>query len=164
MRYTEMQSPIGRLVLAADDTGLRHIRFVDGRPSELPEPEWTRDDTALAEPQRQIEAYFGGELRDFELKLAPAGTDFQCRVWWALADIPYAETVSYATVAKRIERPSASRAVGAANGQNPLPIVLPCHRVIGANGSLTGYGGGLHIKEALLALERRHGGQAPLFE
>lgn len=164
MKFSEMDSPVGTLCLAADDTGLRHIRFVDGRPAETRDRSWARDDDALRRPREQLRAYFAGELRDFDLRLAPEGTAFQRRVWDALAAIPYATTVSYGTIASRIGRPTAYRAVGAANGSNPLPIVLPCHRVIGSTGSLTGYGGGLDIKVALLELERRHGGQGGLFD
>ena len=106
---------------------------------------------------RQLNAYFARELEDFDLPLAPPGTAFQLEVWAALRAIPYGETVTYGELARRIGRPRASRAVGAANGANPLPIVVPCHRVVGADGSLTGFGGGLPIKSALLALERGKG-------
>ena len=158
MKYTEMDSPIGPLYLASDEKGLRHIRFATGTPPEEPEPSWQRDDGALCTVVEQLEAYVAGELRDFDLELAPRGTAFQRQVWGVLAEIPYGETVSYGTIASRIGRPTAFRAVGAANGSNPLPIVLPCHRVIGSNGSLTGYGGGLEIKRVLLALEKGNGG------
>ena len=164
MKYTEMNSPIGPLYLAGDETGLRYIRFATGAPPAEPDSSWQRDEGALRTVVEQLEAYFAGELRDFDLELAPQGTAFQRQVWGALADIPYGETVSYGTIASRIGRPTAFRAVGAANGSNPLPIVLPCHRVIGSNGSLTGYGGGLQIKETLLALEQQNGEQAGLFE
>lgn len=163
MRFTEMDSPIGVLCLAADNAGLRHIRFAAGRPTAAPDPSWQRDDRALRVVVAQLAAYFAGELREFDLELAPAGSAFQQQVWRALAEIPYGSTTSYGTIAQRIGRPTASRAVGAANGSNPLPIVLPCHRVIGADGSLTGYGGGLEIKQSLLALERQHSGQRQLF-
>ena len=153
MNYTEMNSPIGKLYLAGDDEGLRYILFANGEPPEKPDPSWQRDDDALAPAVDQIEAYFAGELKDFDLELAPQGTRFQRDVWQALIGIPYGDTVSYGTIANRIGRPAACRAVGAANGANPLPIVVPCHRVIGSNGSLTGYGGGLSIKQALLKLE-----------
>jgi methylated-DNA-[protein]-cysteine S-methyltransferase len=115
-----------------------------------------RDGAALAESRRQFKAYFDGELTVFDLRLAPRGTPFQLQVWDALCGIGYGETVSYAEIARRIRRPNAVRAVGAANGANPLAIVVPCHRVIGADGSLTGYGGGLPAKRFLLDLERRH--------
>ena len=122
---------------------------------------WRRDAAPFAEARRQFEAYFNGELAEFELALAPRGSDFQCRVWAALCDIPYGITISYGELAQRIGNPNASRAVGLANGANPLAIVVPCHRVIGANGSLTGYGGGLPTKKFLLELERRHVAAVP---
>jgi len=153
MIYTEIQSPIGGIVLAGDDQGLRHIRFLGGTPPERLEPEWRQDRAGLATVVEQLEAYFAGELRDFDLVLAPRGTAFQECVWRALAEIPYGHTISYGKLAERIGRAGSSRAVGSANGRNPLPIVLPCHRVIGSDGSLTGYGGGLPIKKALLELE-----------
>jgi methylated-DNA-[protein]-cysteine S-methyltransferase len=109
----------------------------------------------LKEPVRQLRAYFAGELKDFDLPLAPKGTEFQQNVWAELCKIPYGETISYGELARRIGNPNASRAVGLANGSNPIPVVIPCHRVIGANGKLTGYGGGLPIKERLLALEKK---------
>ncbi len=109
----------------------------------------------LKETIRQLRAYFAGELEAFDLPLAPEGTPFQLKVWRRLCDVPYGETISYGELARRIGNPNASRAVGLANGSNPIPIIIPCHRVIGSNGSLTGYGGGLPIKEKLLALERR---------
>jgi methylated-DNA-[protein]-cysteine S-methyltransferase len=152
--YTEIDNPIVRLAVAADEQGLRAIRFLDGPGRLAPDPEWRRDDRALKAATRELRAYFAGELRQFSMALAPAGTPFQLDVWNALAAIPYGETTSYGEMARRIGRPKAVRAVGAANGSNPLPIVLPCHRVVGSNGSLTGYGGGIPIKQALLALER----------
>jgi methylated-DNA-[protein]-cysteine S-methyltransferase len=150
-----MQSPIGTLTLVADDSGLRQINFAkNGRPSEL-DPGWHEDASALRESIRQLRAYFAGEIETFDLQLAPAGTPFQLKVWDELLTIPYGKTVSYGELAKRIGNPNASRAVGLANGSNPIPIIIPCHRVIGSNGKLTGYGGGLPIKEKLLALEKR---------
>jgi methylated-DNA-[protein]-cysteine S-methyltransferase len=152
MKTTTMTTPVGPLVLAGDESVLREIRFeVPGRPSL--EPTWEEDSRPFVEAKRQLERYFAGELRRFDLALAPSGTAFQLLVWQALAEIPFGATISYGELARRIGRPSAARAVGAANGQNPLPIVLPCHRVIGSDGSLTGYGGGLERKRALLALE-----------
>ena len=109
----------------------------------------------MREALRQLRAYFAGDLEGFDLQLAPDGTPFQQKVWKALCKIPYGETISYGELAKRIGNPNASRAVGLANGSNPIPIIIPCHRVIGSNGKLTGYGGGLPIKEKLLALEKR---------
>jgi methylated-DNA-[protein]-cysteine S-methyltransferase len=153
--YTQIESPVGPLLLAADEAGLREILFVNGRHAAKPESSWKEDRTPLNETIRQLQAYFAGELETFELPLAPEGTPFQLGVWRRLCDIPYGETISYGELAGRIGNPKASRAVGLANGSNPIPIVIPCHRVIGSNGKLTGYGGGLPIKEKLLALERR---------
>ena len=154
-RYTRIESPLGPLLLAADEAGLREILFVNGRHPAQPEPSWKEDRAPLNETIRQLHAYFAGELENFDLPLAPEGTPFQLGVWRRLCDIPYGETISYGELAGRIGNPKASRAVGLANGSNPIPIVIPCHRVIGSNGKLTGYGGGLPIKEKLLALERR---------
>jgi len=153
--YTFLDSPIGKLLLAEDANGLQQILFsTDGRPA-TPDPQWIEDPSALAEAIRQLKAYFAGELEDFDLSLAPQGTPFQQKVWSELQKIPYGKTTSYGELARRIGNPNASRAVGLANGSNPIPIVIPCHRVIGSNGRLTGYGGGLPIKEKLLALEKR---------
>ena len=153
MRYRTMQSPLGRLLLAGPKSELSLISLPRGKGAVTPQADWTEDQGAFAEAGQQLEEYFAGKRRRFELALAPRGTDFQLQVWWALAEIPYGETVTYGELASRLGRPSASRAVGAANGSNPLPIVLPCHRVIGADGSLTGYGGGLEAKRFLLDLE-----------
>ena len=153
--YTHMASPIGPLLLVADGSGLRQIVLAkNGRPAE-PDPDWPQNSLPFRELTRQLEAYFAGQLENFDLALAPEGTPFQQRVWTELCKIPYGETISYGNLACRIGNPNASRAVGLANGSNPIPIVIPCHRVIGSNGNLTGYGGGLHIKEKLLALEKR---------
>ena len=119
------------------------------------DPEWREDKVPLREVIQQLRAYFAKELETFELTLAPEGTDFQQSVWNELCGIPYGETISYGELAKRVGNPKASRAVGAANGQNPIPIIIPCHRVIGSDGKLTGFGGGLPIKQKLLALEQR---------
>ena len=153
--FTQIESPLGPLLLAADEAGLREIRFVNGRHPTQPEPSWKEDRAPLSGTIQQLQAYFTGELESFDLQLAPEGTQFQLEVWRRLCDIPYGETISYGELASRIGNPKASRAVGLANGSNPIPIVIPCHRVIGSNGKLTGYGGGLPIKEKLLALERR---------
>src|ERR1700733_3668936 len=153
--YTQIESPLGPLLLAMDETGLREIGFVNGRKPAQPQSGWKEDCTPLSETIDQLRAYLAGELEKFDLPLAPEGTAFQLAVWRRLSDIPYGETISYGELAGRIGNPKASRAVGLANGSNPIPIVIPCHRVIGSNGKLTGYGGGLPIKEKLLALERR---------
>jgi methylated-DNA-[protein]-cysteine S-methyltransferase len=149
-----MESPVGPLILAAGDSGLHHVMFGNSQRAK-PDPRWREDAKPLRETMRQLRAYFAGELEDFELPLAPEGTDFQRNVWRNLCTIPFGETISYGELAKRVGNPKASRAVGAANGQNPIPIIIPCHRVIGSNGKLTGFGGGLPIKEKLLALEQR---------
>lgn len=154
-RYFHMASPIGPLLLVADGSGLRQILFAKNGSAAEAEPDWQEDSSALREPLRQLEAYFKGKLEAFDLRLAPEGTPFQQKVWGELCKIPYGETVSYGELARRIGNPNGSRAVGLANGSNPIPIIIPCHRVIGSNGKLTGYGGGLHIKEKLLALEKK---------
>jgi methylated-DNA-[protein]-cysteine S-methyltransferase len=160
VNYRYLDTPIGRLLLARDPEGLRLIHFQTSRRPEEPASDWQQRDDDFDDVVAQLTEYFAGTRRDFDLPLAPAGTPFQQRVWKALLRIPYGETMSYGELAARIGQRSASRAVGLANGSNPLPIVIPCHRVIGANGTLTGYGGGLAIKERLLALER---GERPLF-
>jgi methylated-DNA-[protein]-cysteine S-methyltransferase len=152
--YTYMESPIGPLLLAGDDSGLRRIGFPEGKNPPQPAPEWQRDPQCLRYVAEQLDAYFAGSLRDFDLPLQMQGTPFQLSVWKALRDIPYGETISYGELARRIGNPKGSRAVGLANGANPIPIVVPCHRVIGSTGKLTGFGGGLRTKETLLALER----------
>jgi methylated-DNA-[protein]-cysteine S-methyltransferase len=153
--YTQIESPIGSLLLVAGEGGLQSILFVHGRHAVKTDPAWIPDPAPLQETVRQLRAYFAGELEDFDLALAPEGTPFQRGVWQKLCDIPFGETISYGELARRVGNPKASRAVGLANGQNPIPIVIPCHRVIGSNGKLTGYGGGLPIKEKLLALEQK---------
>jgi methylated-DNA-[protein]-cysteine S-methyltransferase len=153
--FTYLPSPIGSLLLAADKTGLREITFPKNGASASPQPDWIEDESVFADTIRELRAYFAGDLETFDLPLAPQGTPFQQRVWNDLLNIPYGATISYGQLAKRIGNPNASRAVGLANGSNPIPIIIPCHRVIGSNGRLTGYGGGLPIKEKLLALERR---------
>ncbi|MNE51047.1 Methylated-DNA--protein-cysteine methyltransferase [compost metagenome] len=158
MRYSFCDSAQGPLLVAIDKDGLRYVEFVRGERPVMPAPEWQRDDVALAPFVAQFEAYFAGRLRRFTLPLAARGTPFQQSVWHALCDIPYGETVSYLDIARAIGNPKAVRAVGAANGQNPLSIIVPCHRVIGRNGELTGYGGGIPIKRWLLALEQEGSG------
>jgi methylated-DNA-[protein]-cysteine S-methyltransferase len=154
MQYRSVESPIGPLLIAGDDAGLRFLLFTRGRETAEPHADWEPDRGLLKEPVKQLTEYFEGKRREFEIPLAPHGTAFQQQVWRALCDIPYGETTSYGELAKRIGNPNAVRAVGLANGSNPIAIVIPCHRVIGSNGSLVGYGGGLPIKQALLALER----------
>ena len=157
MQYRTLDSPIGPLLLAADDAGLRFVLFGKGRRRVAPEPGWEPDRGLLTEPVRQLTAYFQGKLRVFDVPVAPAGTSFQRAVWTALQQIPYGETLSYGELARRLGNAKAVRAVGLANGSNPISIIIPCHRVIGSNGSLVGYGGGLPTKQALLALERGQG-------
>lgn len=151
--WHEFDSPVGRLLLAGDGERLIQVCFQCGPRPQRPADGWMDDGAPFRAAIRQLGEYFAGERRRFELPLAPRGTDFQRRVWRALTEIPYGGTISYGELARRIGNPSASRAVGLANGANPLPIVVPCHRVIGADGSLTGFGGGLPIKRRLLALE-----------
>ena len=151
--YTLAEFPVGDLLLAGDGQALTRIEFHGGRTKKLPLHEWTRTATPFKEALRQLQAYFAGKLRKFELPLNPQGTEFQQSAWRALLDIPYGETRSYADVTRAIDRPKAVRAVGAANGQNPISIVIPCHRVVGSNGHLTGFGGGLDVKQQLLTLE-----------
>ncbi|MEL6981121.1 MAG: methylated-DNA--[protein]-cysteine S-methyltransferase [Actinomycetota bacterium] len=157
LRRTTVESPIGPLVVAADAWGLRRILFPDqGRAAELPEGEVDPDPdhpTLLAAAQ-QLGEYFEGARTSFELALHPIGSEFQQLAWRALADIPYGQTITYREQAEAIGRPGATQAVGAANGANPLPIVVPCHRVVGADGSLIGFGGGLETKRQLLDLEQ----------
>jgi methylated-DNA-[protein]-cysteine S-methyltransferase len=157
--YTRLPSPLGPLVLVGTESALTAIWLPSGHDGSLrPDPSWAETRAPFAEPVRQLNAYFAGTLRQFDLRLAPEGTPFQQRVWQALREIPYGETVSYRELARRIGRPAAVRAVGAANGRNPLAIVVPCHRVIGSDGGLVGYGGGLPAKSLLLELERRVAG------
>ena len=158
--YTYYTSPVGSLLLAGDAQGLSLIAFESGGRPAPAGAGWRDDPAALRPALEQIGAYFAGELTEFDLTLAPAGTGFQRQVWGALREIPYGQTLSYGELARRIGRPGASRAVGAANGANPLPVVIPCHRVIGSDGGLTGFGGGLDVKLWLLDHER---GQGRLF-
>ncbi len=157
LAYHDFETPIGTLRVVGDDAGLERIDLPNAVAGD-PDPAWRerRRPPAgpLLEAKRQLREYFDGARRDFDLPLAPVGTAFQRRVWDELRRIPYGETVSYGELARRIGKPSASRAVGAANGRNPLAIVVPCHRVIGADGTLIGYGGGLPVKETLLAHEQ----------
>jgi methylated-DNA-[protein]-cysteine S-methyltransferase len=153
--YSSMNSPIGELTLTSDGEALTGISMHKQKHAPRGAKGWKRDDDALKTARAQLKAYFEGELQDFDLPLAAEGTQFQRRVWQALRDIPYGVTISYGELARRIGQPQASRAVGLANGRNPIAIVVPCHRVIGADGTLTGYGGGLERKRWLLALESK---------
>jgi methylated-DNA-[protein]-cysteine S-methyltransferase len=155
MNYQDIESPIGRLRLIADGDRLVGIWFEHGRDAARGAPGLeNRPSPVLYRTRRQLEEYFAGERQRFDLPLDPRGTDFQRRVWQRLGSIAYGETTTYGALARELGDPGASRAVGLANGSNPLPIVIPCHRVIGADGSLTGFGGGLPVKQALLELER----------
>lgn len=153
MYYDYLDTPIGRLLLIVDSLGVRHIDFQNTRYPTLINKQWQQSSTKLHNVREQLIAYFTDELKDFNLPLNPVGTPFQLKVWEQLRKIPYGETISYGELARRVGNPNASRAVGAANGRNPLPIVIPCHRVIGNNGSMTGFGGGIDVKQKLLALE-----------
>ena len=155
MNYCYMETPVGTLLIAGDDA-IRKIYFPENGKPVPPERDWVAGSKGVvARAVRQLKEYFAGKRADFDLPLAPEGTEFQRTVWKQLREIPYGETISYGELAKRVGNPKASRAVGAANGSNPIPIVIPCHRVIGSNGKLTGFGGGLPTKEKLLALESR---------
>ncbi len=156
MYYCYLDTPIGELLLAGEDDALAMIGFPKGSMRRDPEPDWIFNEKPLATVRQQLTEYFAGTRREFELPVALSGTEFQVSVLEALQQIPYGETVSYGEIARRIGRPKAVRAVGAANGRNPIPIVVPCHRVIGSSGDLTGFGGGLDTKEALLRLEAEH--------
>jgi methylated-DNA-[protein]-cysteine S-methyltransferase len=151
--YTRIESPIGELLLVGDGHALHGLHMQDGRTAVAVDPEWRLADEPFAEVRRQLSEYFDGERTTFDVPLAMAGTPFQRRVWSALREIPYGETTSYGELAGRLGRPSASRAVGLANGRNPIAVIVPCHRVIGSDGNLTGYGGGLERKRLLLDLE-----------
>jgi len=152
--YRWIESPTGKLLLAADERGLRQLSFAQGRTPPAIDPTWKDGGAPLTEPVRQLRAFFAGELQHFDLRLKPEGTEFQLRVWNALLEIPYGQTISYGELARRLGNPAASRAVGLANGSNPIAIIIPCHRVIGSTGKLTGYGGGLENKRLLLDFER----------
>jgi methylated-DNA-[protein]-cysteine S-methyltransferase len=160
--YKTMKSPVGELTLVASDRGLAAVLWEDDDPSRvrLADLKEAAGQPVLVRTQQQLEQYFAGQRRNFTVALDPAGTDFQTRVWNALRTIPFGETRSYGQIAEQIGSHKAVRAVGAANGANPLSIIVPCHRVIGANGKLTGFAGGLEVKARLLALERRSGVRA----
>ncbi|WFB06800.1 methylated-DNA--[protein]-cysteine S-methyltransferase [Streptomyces sp. LX-29] len=151
--HTVHESPYGPLTLVATDGALSGLYMTDHRHRPPLETFGERDETPFGETIRQLELYFSGELTEFDLPLHLAGTPFQHRVWAELQHIPYGETISYGELAERLGQPTAARAVGLANGRNPVSIIVPCHRVVGASGSLTGYGGGLDRKRRLLAFE-----------
>jgi methylated-DNA-[protein]-cysteine S-methyltransferase len=160
MQVRTMDSPVGLLTLAGKNGRLRHLRMVD-QTYEPSRDGWETDGAAFADAVEQLEAYFAGQRTDFDLRLDLVGTEFQRRVWAALLTIPYGETRSYGEIARQIGSPGAFRAVGLANGHNPIGIIVPCHRVIGSNGSLTGYGGGLTRKRALLDMEKSRNAASP---
>ncbi|MDT5020721.1 MAG: methylated-DNA-[protein]-cysteine S-methyltransferase [Mycobacterium sp.] len=164
IHFRTIDSPIGLLTLAGRGQVLTNLRMVD-QTYEPKRTGWSENPTAFDDVVDQLEAYFAGELTDFELEFDLQGTEFQRRVWQALRTIPFGETRSYGAIAAQVGAPGAARAVGLANGHNPIAIIVPCHRVIGASGSLTGYGGGLDRKRSLLALETsRRSPTLPLFE
>lgn len=151
MNYQFLDTPIGKLRLVSRDNMLAKVEF-EGR-HDIRSEDVMCSDSALRDAAEQLEEYFAGKREKFDLSLSPAGTDFQQQVWSSLREIPFGELRSYSDIARGINRPKAVRAVGAANGRNPIPIIVPCHRVIGSNGSLTGFAGGLEMKEQLLILE-----------
>jgi methylated-DNA-[protein]-cysteine S-methyltransferase len=152
---TDIESPLGTFVLVGDETGLRHLHFPDDHARVTPEA--VADPKRFAAAREQLDAYWSGDLREFDLPLAPEGTPFRQKVWDALRGVPYGTTVGYGEIARRIGKPSAARAVGGACGSNPLPVFIPCHRIVGASGALTGFGGGLPTKIKLLELEAQTG-------
>ncbi|MFK5978306.1 MAG: methylated-DNA--[protein]-cysteine S-methyltransferase [Rhizobiaceae bacterium] len=154
LAYIYLESPIGQLLVAGDEQHLHYISFPSGKGTITPHKNWHEDSAPFKEISNQLAAYFAGDLENFDIPMVLNGTDFQEEVWTALCDIPFGETISYGELARRIDRPKASRAVGAANGANHLPIIIPCHRVIGANNSLTGFGGGIETKQYLLQHEQ----------
>ena len=151
--YTTFESPLGTLLAVCDGGALTRLDMQGGRRPYAASRNWQRNDSAFARLRAQLDEYFAGRRRTFDLELAPAGSAFEHRVWSALCEIPYGQTASYGELALRIGAPGAARAVGLANGRNPIAVIVPCHRVIGASGSLTGYGGGLVRKRLLLDLE-----------
>ena len=155
--YDVVQTPIERLVVASDGSAIVGVWMANAEPDDASWADRCGTDSLLDEARRQLVAYFAGRLRAFDLPLAPNGTDFQRRVWSALREIPFGTTISYAELARRVSSVAAVRAVGAANGRNPIPIIVPCHRVIGSDGSLTGFGGGLPRKQWLLRHEGAQG-------
>lgn len=151
--YHQIASPIGTLLVVSNGKALTGLYMADHQGGPHPNADWQRDERKFDVVCSELAAYFDGALHDFTLALEPCGTAFQKQVWNELRRIPYGETITYGELARRIGQPKASRAVGRANGQNPISIIIPCHRVIGADGTLTGYGGGLERKQRLLELE-----------
>ena len=151
--YTILRTPLGALCIAGTVQGLTHVEFQDGERPVRPEPDWQEDQGNLDEARKQLQEYFEGRRQRFTLPVAPGGTPFQQRVWRELQAIPWGTTTTYREIAEQLGQPAAVRAVGHANGRNPVAIVIPCHRVVGANGRLTGYAGGIAVKRRLLQLE-----------
>lgn len=157
MYYSEIDSPLGLLTLRANERALTGLYMAEHRHAPETREGWVHDDDRFADARTQLDQYFAGERHTFDLPLEPVGTEFQRGVWQALREIPHAETISYGELARRVANPRAVRAVGLANGRNPISIIVPCHRVIGANGALVGFGGGLDRKRWLLAHETEVG-------
>lgn len=157
--YHLLPSPLGNLLLVSDGDALTGLYMTDHKNGPMPESGWQRSEAMFNIICEQLKTYFAGERQAFDVPLDPQGTDFQKKVWQELTRIPFGETISYGALARRIGRPTASRAVGHANGQNPISILIPCHRVIGATGTLTGYGGGIDRKRWLLDHEARMSGE-----
>ena len=155
MKFRYVESPFGDVLLATENETLRWLSFARGPKAIRPPRNWVEDerDPLLKEAKRQLAGYFAGRRKEFALPLDPQGTSFQRRVWRRLLKIPYGKTLAYSELARRIGKPAAFRAVGAANGQNPISVIIPCHRLVGKGGQLTGYGGGIERKRALLKLE-----------
>jgi methylated-DNA-[protein]-cysteine S-methyltransferase len=156
--YSTVDSPLGEVLLIGDEDGLVGLYLSTGKHVVQAPRIARRDDAALADVREQLDEYFAGKRTEFDVRLNAHGTPFQLRVWQALREIPFGETASYGQQALRVGEPGAARAVGLANGRNPISIIVPCHRVVGANGSLTGYGGGLPAKRWLLDHEAKHAG------
>jgi len=152
--YTQLESPIGSLLLTLEDEHLTNICMFNQKRNVEVQPDWVANDRHFRSIARQLQEYFRGKRRQFDIPMRLQGTDFQLSVWQQLSKIPYGETATYGDIAKRIDNPKAVRAVGLANGRNPIPIIVPCHRVIGTNGKLTGFGGGLENKAILLKIEQ----------
>jgi len=152
-QYCYCHSPIGQLLLVGKGNILEELHFPNSAEHAVIKDSWQQNENSFSDILQQLNEYFTGRRKNFEMKICPEGTDFQRRVWQELQQIPYGKTASYGEIAKRINNPKACRAVGGANAKNPIPIIIPCHRIIGNDGSLTGFGGGLDIKRKLLRLE-----------